>query len=332
MSERLITRRRLITGVAGATALAASGIRPALAQSPLEGKTIKLVYPFAAGNSGDALGRILGERFQHILGATFIVENRTGAAGRIGTQSVVRSAPDGTTLLLAALPLVSIYPHSYDKLGYDPVTDLLPISQVVAFDVTFVAGPKPGLQSLSELVTWAKENPGLATYGSSGAGGFAHLFAVMFARNTGTSMTHVGYRGSAPVINDVMAGQIPFASVVSGDCIELHKAGRVRMLGVSGRSRLALVPDVPTFMEAGIPIEGTAWYGLYAPAQTSAEIVAALAQAAKEALSDPSVRRRLENLAFVPTGTTPEELARMQREASALWAPVVAASGFKPDQ
>jgi tripartite-type tricarboxylate transporter receptor subunit TctC len=332
MSERLITRRRVITGVAGATALAASGIRPALAQSPLEGKTIKLVYPFAAGNSGDALGRILCERFQHILGATFIVENRTGAAGRIGTQSVVRSTPDGTTLLLAPLPVVSIYPHSYDKLGYDPVTELLPISQVVMFDVTLVAGPKPGLQSLSELIAWVKDNPGLASYGSSGAGGFAHLFAVMFARNAGLSMTHVGYRGSAPVVNDVIAGQLPFASVTSGDCIELHKAGRVRMLGVSGRRRLPILPDVPTFTEAGIPIDGSAWYGLYAPAQTSADIIAALAKAAKEAMSDQTARARLESLAFVPTGTTPEELARAQREASALWAPVVAASGFKPDQ
>lgn len=331
MSKRLFTRRRIITGV-GATALAASGIRSALAQSPLAGKTIKLVYPFAAGNSGDAVTRILGEQIQRILGATFIVENRTGAAGRIGTQSVIRSAPDGTTLLLAPLPLVSIYPYSYEKLGYDPDVDLLPISQIVVFDVAFVAGPKPGLQSLSELVAWVKTNPGLATYGSSGAGGFAHLFAVMFARNAGLTMTHVGYRGSAPVMNDVMAGQIPFASVVSGDCIELHKAGRVRMLGVSGRSRLAVVPDVPTFTDAGIPIDGTAWYGLYAPARTPADIVAALAQAAKDAMFDTSARQRLESLALVPTGTTPDELARIQREASALWAPVVAASGFKPDQ
>jgi tripartite-type tricarboxylate transporter receptor subunit TctC len=332
MSKHPITRRRMITGVAGATVLTAWGIRPAVAQSPLAGKTIKLVYPFAAGNAGDLVARILSEQLQRILGATFIVENRTGAAGRVGTQSVIRSAPDGTTLLLAPLPLVSIYPHSYEKLGYDPVVDLLPISQVAVFDVTFVAGPKPGLQSLNELVAWVKANPGLASYGSSGAGGFAHLFAVMFARNAGLTMTHVGYRGSAPVVNDVMAGQIPFASVVSGDCIELHKAGRVRMLAVSGRSRLAIVPDVPTFNEAGIPIDGTAWYGLYAPAQTPADILTALAQAAKTAISEPSARQRLESLALVPTGTTPEELARTQREASALWAPVVAASGFKPDQ
>lgn len=331
MVGRLITRRRIVAGI-GAGALVASGIHAALAQSPLAGKTIKLVYPFAAGNAGDAVTRILGEQLQRILGATFIVENRTGAAGRIGTQSVIRSAPDGTTFLLAPLPVVSIYPHSYEKLGYDPVSDLQPISQVAAFDVTFVAGPKPGLQSLSELVAWVKANPELATYGSSGAGGFAHLFAVMFARNTGLAMTHVGYRGAAPAVNDVTAGQLPFASVVSGDCIELHKAGKVRMLGVSGRSRLAVVPDVPTFAEAGIPIDGTAWYGLYAPVQTPADVVAALAQAAKKAMSDPFARQRLESLALLPTGTTPEELARAQRDASALWGPVVAASGFKPDQ
>ena len=331
MSERLIARRRVITGAAAA-AIVASGHRSALAQSPLAGKTIKLVYPFAAGNAGDAVGRILGEQLQRSLDAIVVVENRTGAAGRIGTQSVIRSAPDGTSLLWAPLPLVSIYPYSYEKLGYDPVKDLVPISQVTLFDVAFVAGPKPGLNSLSDLVAWAKANPNLATYGSSGAGGFAHLFAVMFAQKTGVTMTHVGYRGAAPALNDVVAGQIPFASVVSGDCIELHKAGRVRMLGVSGRSRLSVVPDVPTFTESGVPIEGTGWYGLYAPAQTPADVIAAIAKATKEAMSTSSVRERLKSLALVPTGTTPDELARAQRDASTLWAPVVAASGFKPDQ
>jgi tripartite-type tricarboxylate transporter receptor subunit TctC len=326
------TRRELLAGVLGLSALGAVSVKRAIAQSPLASKTIKIVYPFAAGNAGDALGRILGEQLQRILGATVIIENRTGAAGRIGTQTVVRAEPDGTTLLLAPLPLISIYPHSYDKLGYDPFTDLQPVSQVALFDVAFLAGPKPGLKTLAELITWSRANPSLAAYGSSGAGGFAHLFAVMFARHEALDMNHVSYRGSAPAVNDVIAGQIPFASVPSGDCIELHRAGKARMLAVSGRMRSALVPEVPTFVEEGIPIDGSAWYGLYVPARTPAALITALSAAAREATSMSSVRERLQALAFTPSGTSPEELARIQRDASDLWAPVVAASGFRPEQ
>ena len=332
MSGILTTRRTFVAGALGLSAVAAGGGGSAFSQSPLASKTIKIVYPFAAGNTGDSIGRILAEQMQRILGATVIIENRTGAAGRIGTQSVIRAEADGTILLLAPLPLISIYPHSYERLGYDPFTDLQPISQVALFDVSFVAGPRPGLKTLSELVEWARANPSLATYGSSGAGGIAHLFAVMFARHAGLELNHVSYRGSAPCVNDVIAGQIPFASVASGDCIELHKAGRARMLGVSGHNRLAVVPEVPTFAEAGIPIDGSAWYGLYAPAKTPADLVSVLSQAARDAMSLPAVRERLQSLAVTPVGTSAENLARIQREASDLWAPVVAASGFKPDQ
>lgn len=330
MSTYRITRRQLVAGTLSLSAVGAAGVKPVTAQSPLAAKTIKIVYPFAAGNTGDAIARILSEQLQRILGATVIIENRTGAAGRIGTQSVIRAEPDGTTLLLAPLPLISIYPHSY-KLNYDPFTDLTPISQVALFDVTFVAGPNPGLKTLPELVSWVRANPALATYGSSGAGGIAHLFAVMFAQHEELDMTHVSYRGSAPAVNDVIGGQIPFASVAAGDCVELHKAGRARMLGLSGRRRLAVVPHVPTFAEAGIPIDGSAWYALYAPAKTPAALVTALSSAAREAMSVPPVRQRLEALAAIPAGTSPEELAGIQREASNLWAPVVAASGFRPE-
>lgn len=331
MPANLITRRELIVGTLSSSVVAATAMRPAQAQTPWTGKTIKIVYPFSAGNTGDSIGRILGAQLQRSLGATVILENRTGAAGRIGTQFVIEAKPDATTLLFAPLPVISIYPHSYDKLEYDPFTDLQPVSQVALFDMTFVAGPKPGLKTMSELVDWARANPSLAAYGSSGAGGIAHLFAVMFARYTSLDMQHVSYRGSAPAVNDVIAGQIPFASVAAGDCIELHRAGSARMLGVSGRSRLAVVPDVPTFAEAGIPIEASAWYALYAPAKTPAALATALSAAAKEAMAVPSVRERLLALAVTPTGTSPEELARIQREASDLWAPVVVASGFKPE-
>jgi tripartite-type tricarboxylate transporter receptor subunit TctC len=332
MALKSISRRQLIAGAAGLSVLATGSISSVSAQYPLAGKTIRIVYPFAAGNTGDAVARILGNQLRRLLEATVLVENRAGAAGRLGTQSVVKAEPDGTTLLLAPLPVIAIYPHSYDKLGYDPYNDFQPVSQVALFDVAFVAGPKPGLRSLKELIDWARANPSLASYGSSGAGGIAHLFAVMFAQSAKLDMNHVSYRGSAPAMNDVLGGQIPFASVASGDCIELHKSGAARMLGISGAQRLAAVPDVPTFIEAGVPIEGSAWYGLYAPAKTPAGIVDRLSQAVRNAMSTPAARDRLLSLAVTPTGTTPQELARIQLAASDLWGPVVAASGFKPEQ
>jgi tripartite-type tricarboxylate transporter receptor subunit TctC len=327
MTATRISRRRFIAAGAGLMALSAAPARA----SPLAGKTIRIVYPFAAGNTGDAVARILADQLQRSLGAVVFVENRAGAAGRTGTQSVIRSEPDGTTLLLAPLPVISIYPHSYDKLGYDPFTELQPISQVVLFDIAFVSGPKPGFDSLKSLIAWVRANPSAASYGSSGAGGISHLFAVLFAQHNKLDMKHVGYRGSAPAVNDVIAGHIPFASVASGDCIELHKAGTVRMLGVSGPKRLAVLPDVPTFTEGGIPIDGTAWYSLYAPTGTPAPVVTALHRGVADAMQVAAARERLQALGTTPVGSSPEELARIQVEASKYWEPAVRASGFRPD-
>lgn len=329
MALRSIDRRAVVKAVTGLIFTVAS-LRTSYGQS-LAGKTIRLVYPFAAGNAGDALARILGDQLSRILSATVIIENRTGAAGRIGTQSVVKAEPDGTTMLLAPLPLIAIYPHSYLNLGYDPLSDLKPVSQIASFEITIAVGPKTGIRTIAELVDWIRNNPTQANYGSSGTGGIAHLFAVMFAQAANLQMTHVSYRGSAPAMNDVVAGQIPFVSVGAGDCIEMHKAGIVRMLAVSGRQRLALVPDVPTFSESGVPIDGGAWYGLYVQSKTPDTIVEYLSAAAREAVAGPSIKERLAALALAATGTTPAALAQIQRASSELWGPVVAASGLKPE-
>lgn len=331
MSGRTISRRAVMFGGAGALALGRS-TSDAWAQSGLAGRTIKIIYPFAAGSTGDAIARIVSEPLSRLVSASIIVENRTGAGGRIGAQAVVSSAADGTTLLLATLPLISLYQHSYDRVGYDSFVDFQPISQVALFDVALVTGPQTKINTIQELIDWCKKNPTLANYGSPGAGGIGHLVALMFAQSAKLDLKHISYRGPSLAVNDVVAGQIPFASVPSGDCIALHKAGVVRMVAVSGKQRLALVPEVPTFIETGIPIDGSAWYAMYAPAKTPAAIVNALSLAIKEVLSMTSVRERLEGLALVPTGTSPEELDRIGHAASDLWGPIVKVSGFKPDQ
>ena len=314
---------------AGAALACVAAIAPAGAQSA---DTIRLIYPFAAGGSGDGMARLIADRIGAGLSKTTIVENRTGAAGRIGVKAVVAAEPDGTMLLFAPMPVISICPHSYATLDYDPFRDLVPITLVATFEVALAVGPQMPAKSLSELVGWAKADPSKASYGSPGAGGLGHFFAVMFATGAAIEPRHVSYRGSAAAMNDLVAGQIPFVVVPLSDCAELHRAGRVRVLATSGAERSPLLQDVPTFVEAGVPVQGVGWYAVYAPAKTPATIVGSLNKVITDALAEPAFRERVLRLGLVPRGSTPAELAAIQKTDAERWAPAVKASGFTPQQ
>jgi tripartite-type tricarboxylate transporter receptor subunit TctC len=324
--------RRSLVAAAGAVAgfawLIAGGL-PAAAQTA---DTIRLIYPFAAGGSGDGMARLIADRISGGLSKAAIVENRTGAAGRIGVKAVTSAEPDGTTLLFAPMPVVSIYPHSYARLDYDPVRDLEPIALAATFEVALAVGPQMPAKSLAELVAWAKADPSKASYGSPGAGGLGHFFAVMFSASAGIEPRHVSYRGSAATLNDLVADQIPFVVVPLSDCAELHRAGRIRVLATSGAERSPLLGDVPTFREAGVPVQGIGWYGLYAPAKTPMSIIGNLNKVVTDALAEPAFKERVLKLGLVPRSSTPAELAAIQREDAERWAPAVKASGFTPQQ
>jgi tripartite-type tricarboxylate transporter receptor subunit TctC len=320
---------RALFALAAALACAAVS-RPVAAQAPAQ--TIRLIYPFAAGGSGDGMARLIADRISAGLATTTIVENRTGAAGRIGVKAVVAAEPDGTMLLFAPMPVISIYPHSYARLDYDPFRDLEPVSLVAAFEVALAVGPQMPAKSLAELVAWAKANPSQASYGSPGAGGLGHFFAVMFATSAGIEPRHVSYRGSAAAMNDLVAGQIPFVVVPLSDCAELHRSGRVRVLATSGSQRSPLLPEVPTFLEAGVPVQGLGWYAVYAPAKTPASLIGRLNKVINDALAAPDFKERVLNLGLVPKGSTPSELAAIQKADAERWAPAVKASGFTPQQ
>jgi len=302
----------------------------ATAQTPA--RTIRIIYPFAAGGSGDGLARLVADRISTGLGTTTIVENRTGAAGRIGVKAVTTAEPDGTMLLFAPMPVISIYPHSYARLDYDPFRDLEPVSLVATFEVALTVGPQMPVKSLAEFVAWVKANPLQASYGSPGAGGLGHFFAVMFATSAGIEPRHVSYRGSAAAMNDLVAGQIPFVVAPLSDSTELHRSGRVRVLATSGSQRSPLLPEVPTFLEAGIPVQGLGWYAVYAPAKTPSSLVASLNKLINEALSAPEFKQRVLSLSLVPKGSTPSELAAIQKADAERWAHAVKASGFTPQQ
>src|SRR5512145_2113195 len=317
-SHKRIGRTRMIRCFARALALAilapAVFALPAGAQSGAE--TIRIVFPFAAGGSGDTLARLLAEHLRVSLDTPVIVENRTGAQGRIGVKAVRDAAPDGKTLLLTPIAPMSVYQHVYKSLDYDPIRYFAPLSQVATFDFAIAVGPQVPAKSLKELVAWVKANPNQGTYGIPAAGSLPHFFGVLFGNAAGLDLRHVGYRGSAAALTDLVAGQIPIVVTTTSDLLEQHKAGRIRVLATSDKQRSPFLPDIVTFKEAGFAIEGTGWYGLFAPAKTTATTVDRLNKAIVAAINVPQVKERLLAFGLVPTGTTPTELANIQKADS----------------
>jgi tripartite-type tricarboxylate transporter receptor subunit TctC len=295
-------------------------------------EAVHLVMPFAAGSATDALARVIAHELQSGLGRNVVVENKTGAAGRLGVQTVKNAAPDGATLLFTPIAPMAVYQHVYPTLGYDPIRDFEPISQVATFDFAAAVGGNVPVRSLLELVNWLKANPEQGSYGTPGAGTLPHFFAVLFGRETGLDLRHVPYRGASAAVNELLTGQIPMVFANTGELLELHKAGRIRILATSSTSRSSFVPLVPTFQEAGFPISGVGWHGIFAPHGTPSDLLDRMSQVIMAALKDPRVKDRVLAMGFEPTGTSRQELAEVQARDAAMWAPVVKASAFTPDQ
>lgn len=322
--------RMLGLAVAAVAALTALHWMPARAQ--LVEQPVRIIFPFAAGGSGDALARLLAEHLRTALNQPVIVENRTGAAGRIGVQAVKGAAPDGKTLLLTPVAPMSVYQHVYPALGYDPIADFKPISQVATFDFAVAVGPQVPGKTVKDLVAWVKANPGQGNYGTPAAGTLPHFFAVSFGQAAGLDLRHVSYRGSAAALTDLVGGQIPIVFTTTADVLEMHKSGRIRVLATSDKQRSPFLADIPTFKEAGYNIQGSGWYGIFAPAKTPPDMVERLSKAIIAAVQTPEVKARLLAFGMVPTGTSAAELGVIQKADSGLWAPAVKASGFTPAQ
>jgi len=319
--------RRLLAMVGGALAVLCLAFSPAQAETPVP-SVIRIVFPFAAGGSGDALARIIAANMGAQLHCTVIVEDRTGAAGRIGVRDVAQAKPDGSTLLITPIAPMSVYQHVYKSLSYDPIKDFAPVSQVGTFDFGIAVGPMADVKTLQELVAWAKANPDKTNYGIPAAGSLPHFLGVMFGRAAGIKMVNVAYRGSAAAVADVIAGHIPMIVSTTSDLMQMHKAGRIRMLATSDKQRSSFVPEVPTFREAGYDLVATGWYAIFAPAKTPADLVDRYSKAIAAAVRDPDVKKKMLAFGLNPTGTTAAELGRIQQADSDTWAPAVKASGF----
>lgn len=303
---------------------------PAAAQT--SSGTLKVIYGFAAGDAGDTLARMIAERVGAAFKVPAIVENRGGASGRLATKAVIGAEPNGMTLLFSPMGPAALHPVSHPNMDTDTFRDLEPVSQAATFDISLTVGPSVPVKTVGEFVAWVKANPDKANYGTPGQGGLPHFFAVMFATSAGLNIRNVPYRGGAAVMNDIVAGQLPFAFGTTATYVELHKAGRVRVLATSSPKRSPFLGDVPTFIEAGFNIEGTGWYSVYAPLKTPTESIERTSRAIQDMMREPGTRAKVESLGLVPSGTTPAELRRLQVADRERWTPAIRASGFNPKQ
>ena len=294
-------------------------------------KPARIIFPFAAGGSGDAIARLVAEKLQIATGQPVVVENRTGASGRIGVVAVKQSEPDGTTILMSPFTLMLLYPHIYPALSYDPVADFAPVAQIASFEFALTVARNVPVKTVAEFVAWVKANPGKASFGTPGPGTLPHFLGDAFSRAGGLGLVHVAYRGASAALNDLVAGQIAIGVLPTADVLEQHKAGNVRILATFDGKRSPYVPELPTLVEAGYNVRGNGWFAFYVPAKTPQAIIDRISRLVNDALHSPDVKDRIYTTGSIPTGTTPAELAELHRTDAALWVPVVRASGFKPD-
>jgi tripartite-type tricarboxylate transporter receptor subunit TctC len=296
-------------------------------------KPVRLLVGFAPGGSADIAARVIADRIKDDLRQPVVVENRPGAGGRIVAEAVKNAPADGSVLMLTPIVVPVLAPMVFSKLSYDPIADFAPVAQVANFQFALSVNANHPAKNMQELVAWYKANPTKANFGSPAPGSLPHFFGVMIARGTGVDLVHVPYNGGGPMMNALMAGdQITAAIDTLVEQVELHRTGRVRILATSGASRSPLLPDVPTFTEAGLAgIEGTAWFGIYAPAKTPESTVRQLNAAINRALANGELRERLTKLGLEPAGGSPADLAARMAQDTARWAPIVKASGFRAD-
>jgi tripartite-type tricarboxylate transporter receptor subunit TctC len=293
---------------------------------------ITVIVPFSAGGPSDAMMRIMAERMQRTLGETLLIENVTGAGGSLGVGRTVRAAPDGYTIGFGHLG-TNVANGAIYKLGYDLVTDLEPVVLLPSNPMVIVSKNAVPAKSLHELLAWMKAKPAPTTAGTAGAGSGSHIAGLYFENVTGIKLQYVPYRGTAPALNDLVAGQIDIIVDQTSNSISQVRAGTIRAYAVTDEKRVDSAPDIPTTDEAGLPgFHMTLWSGLWVPKDTPKAIVAKLNAAAVDALNDPAVRTKLENLGLqmpAKDQLTPEALGTWQKAEIAKWWPMLRAANVK---
>ncbi len=308
----------------------ALGASTAAAQAAYPAKPIRLVVPFATGGVTDTSGRLIAEQLSKRLGQQVIVDNKPGASGNIGTQMVATAEPDGYTLLLGFDGTLVINPHVFPKVGFDTAKDFAPIGKIGDAILILVSHPGVPAKTLKDVIALSKTQSGGLSYGTSGTGGTPHIAGELLKQRTGANLTHIPYKGGGQAMIDVMGGSIPLVYTAVASAIQQVKSGKVHAVAVSSAQRAPSMPDVPTFIEGGVPdFDINSWVGLLAPAKTPRVIVDKLNTELNAVLNDPVVRERLNTLGITASPGGPEKFGRDMARDLSRYAAVVKAANIK---
>jgi tripartite-type tricarboxylate transporter receptor subunit TctC len=317
-------RRQFIAALA---ALGASSSVP----GQTTGAALRIVVPFPAGGGTDVLARIIADKLRGNYAPAVIVENRAGASGRTGVEAVKSAVADGTTLLFTPDFLMTVYPHSFRKLSYDPLRDFVPIALVARSALGIAAGPAlpEAVKTAGDYVAWAKANPAKAFYADTSPGGTPHFAGVMLSQASGVKLTPVHYKGGAPALQDLVGGQVPVSINPLSELLPQLRSGRLRVLAVTSPQRSKFLPDVPTLSESGFPsIAFSSWLGFFAPARTPPDVVKRLANGVADATAWGDAQQAILKLGMDPVAMTPVGFAALLKADLERWGPVVRSSGL----
>ena len=317
-------RRDFIAGCAGLALSVKAG--EACADS---GPLSRVVFPFSAGGGGDSLCRVLSDHIGQRLHRTFIVENKTGGDGLIGIQYVKNARPDSATILVTTGPTMYLLPMVQTNPSFDTDKDFVPVSLLARFEFGIVVGASNEARTFKDFIAWLKAHPKEATFGVPSNGTIPHFMGSKLEKALGIPMTRVAYRGSAPIINDLLGNHLPFGITTISDAFPQNQAGGVRILAVSSAERSPFLPDVPTLKESGIDLVADGWYGMWLPAGSSQDFAHQLSAAAVASLAEADVKEKLSAIGLIPVGTTPEGLTKELAANTAFWKPIVQDTGYK---
>ncbi len=291
---------------------------------------LRILVGFAPGGSADVLARMVAEGLRDDF-SPIVVDNKPGAGGRLALNLVKAAKPDGQTVIILPSGPMVLFPHVYKKLDYDPVRDFTPVSPLARFQFGVVAGPASGAKTLGEMIALARAKPGVSSYGTPGAGTLPHFMGVLMEQSSGITLNHVPFQGGAPANNALLGGHIDYKFDVVSETAELHRSGKVRILGVTGSQRDPQVPEVPTLREAGVAMEATAWFAMYGPAGLKGDALTRLERAMVKLVRDPAMQAKLQKLGYEPIGSTSADLAAAQRADLARWEKPIKATGVQLD-
>jgi tripartite-type tricarboxylate transporter receptor subunit TctC len=324
--KKSITRRKLVTFACALGSLCVTGIVTA---QTYPNRSVNIVIGFPPGGAIDTIARVMAPKMSADLGQPVVIENKAGAGGVIGMQSVARAEPDGYTVFMGTMGNFSITPALVKDLPYNVAKDFAPVTQVASSGFMLYVNAALPIKTVAELIAYAKANPGKTNFSSSGNGGLPHMAAEMFASTAGIKMTHIPYKGSAPSVNDLIAGQVQltFEAVAIG--LPHVKSGKLRAVATTGLQRLDVLPDVPTVAETIAGFNVTNWFGMAVPAKTSSERIARLNQSVVKALQDPDVKKTLASLGVNPVGDSPTEFGAYIQSEFVRWQKVINDANIK---